>query len=504
METKVCASCKTEKNISEFGKASTRKDGLKPYCKECTRAKSKEHYHFGGGKKNLQKRQKDEEFKKHRKEYLKVYRQTEEGKAVVERGRTTWLESDRGKEYNKEYSKKYKQTEKYKEKAREYEKTTRKENALKQQNEFQQKNTHKLCTGKYSCGKNLSLSCFNKDKTTITGYEHSCRECKLKYKKSNKYKENLKNKQNKFKENNKTIICVDCNKELSLCNFQIKLDSSIGFKPVCKSCSSLRIKSDENINNIKTKQLEFMSNNNFKICSKCKEYKGLEEFDNDKYNSTGFRHQCKQCEKIYRNLIKEKYTPDTQQHYRNINPEKFCTLCSSLFPRITEFFTVNSSREDGLADYCKSCVSIYGKDKRSTEPYKKKAAEYQRNKKENDIQYKIRRNVSSMIYQRLRNRLASKETLSTFNDILPYTIEELMDHLEKQFDPGMTWDNYGCGEGKWEIDHYTPDSWFNYDSINDENFKESWKLENLQPAWSLPNRSKNNRYAGKPILQQSD
>ncbi len=38
---KTCSRCKATKSISEFTKASSRKDGLNPWCKECTRANCK-------------------------------------------------------------------------------------------------------------------------------------------------------------------------------------------------------------------------------------------------------------------------------------------------------------------------------------------------------------------------------------------------------------------------------------------------------------------------------
>lgn len=71
---------------------------------------------------------------------------------------------------------------------------------------------------------------------------------------------------------------------------------------------------------------------------------------------------------------------------------------------------------------------------------------------------------------------------------------QLMEHLEKNFKGGMTWENYG--ENGWEIDHIEPDSWFRYNSFDDEEFKKAWALSNLQPMWAAQNRSKGNRYKG--------
>ena len=100
----------------------------------------------------------------------------------------------------------------------------------------------------------------------------------------------------------------------------------------------------------------------------------------------------------------------------------------------------------------------------------------------------IRHSISSSIQQRLKKRMSNKGYRSTFN-FLPYTIEELMSHLESQFKPRMAWKNYG----KWHIDHIIPDCRFNYTSVDDEEFKKCWALENLQPLWAKDNLVKNKR-----------
>jgi hypothetical protein len=96
---------------------------------------------------------------------------------------------------------------------------------------------------------------------------------------------------------------------------------------------------------------------------------------------------------------------------------------------------------------------------------------------------------------RLKQRLLSKNKKSSF-DVLPYTIDELIKHLESKFKPKMAWDNHGQGPGTWQIDHITPDSWFVYNSMEDQEFKNCWSLNNLQPLWWHDNCSKGNRYQG--------
>lgn len=77
-------------------------------------------------------------------------------------------------------------------------------------------------------------------------------------------------------------------------------------------------------------------------------------------------------------------------------------------------------------------------------------------------------------------------------DLLSYSPEDLVTHLESQFTDGMTWGNYGTW---WEIDHRVPASWFIIKQMGDEAFNKCWALENLQPLLKSENRQKGDRYA---------
>ena len=80
-----------------------------------------------------------------------------------------------------------------------------------------------------------------------------------------------------------------------------------------------------------------------------------------------------------------------------------------------------------------------------------------------------------------------KTNIETVKD-LGCSIEELKTHLESQFQPRMTWDNYG----KWHIDHIKPLSNFNLE--NKEEFKEACNYKNLQPLWAKDNLIKGAKY----------
>ena len=80
----------------------------------------------------------------------------------------------------------------------------------------------------------------------------------------------------------------------------------------------------------------------------------------------------------------------------------------------------------------------------------------------------------------------------SISEYLPYTIQELMNHLESKFLPGMTWDNHSYYG--WHVDHKKPVSSFKITSMECEEFQECWALKNLQPLWSDDNWTKSNKY----------
>jgi hypothetical protein len=120
-------------------------------------------------------------------------------------------------------------------------------------------------------------------------------------------------------------------------------------------------------------------------------------------------------------------------------------------------------------------------------------ANQKRRRKSFGIKGRINHNISTSI----RNCLKGNKKGRKWEEIVGYTLDELISHLEKQFDDKMTWQNYGRKNDPhgWEIDHRVPQSWFNYSSYEDKEFKECWALKNLQPKWMLENISKNNRYS---------
>ena len=108
---------------------------------------------------------------------------------------------------------------------------------------------------------------------------------------------------------------------------------------------------------------------------------------------------------------------------------------------------------------------------------------------------KLQHNVGCAVRDAIRER-NGKKSGKTFQH-LSYTIQELKNHLEKQFEPWMNWDNYGGSMNDprktWHVDHIVPQVSFQYKSLDDPLFQECWTLTNLRPLEKIENITKNKK-----------
>ena len=117
---------------------------------------------------------------------------------------------------------------------------------------------------------------------------------------------------------------------------------------------------------------------------------------------------------------------------------------------------------------------------------KKKINKQQKQKRKTNLQFRLNGIMSNAIYQALKKNKAGQH----WEDLVGYTLQNLIKHLESKFEEWMTWDNYG----KWHIDHIKPQSLFKFETTENKEFRECWKLENLQPLEAIENIKKNNNY----------
>jgi len=182
-----------------------------------------------------------------------------------------------------------------------------------------------------------------------------------------------------------------------------------------------------------------------------------------------------------------------------------CTECGKL-KRGTSFIKCRT-RKLGIRKQCKVCVKVKYRERHDANPelynlnvrnrYHKNheaSKTYQREKlrryRANDPRLRLADVIGGTIRAVLgRGVKAGKK----WQELVGYTSEELMKHLESQFTPEMSWDNYGA---YWVVDHIIPKSRFEYDKPEGPAFKICWSLANLQPLTREENSQKGNWHIG--------
>lgn len=222
-----------------------------------------------------------------------------------------------------------------------------------------------------------------------------------------------------------------------------------------------------------------------KQCSECYNTYDLSFFKSRKRKTkTYYYPYCIFCLKIknkgYKVKNKDKISEYEKERYQN-NSE-------AINNRSKEYYLNN--REEIIER-----VKKYSKDNRKK--INKKAQVRKKYRKQIDPFYKLRLSISGAIYLALKKQYSSKNNISCLKH-LSYDICELKLHLESQFEEWMSWSNWGVynkdiwdnndsSTWTWQIDHIIPQSKLPYTSMDDENFKKCWSLNNLRPLSSKQN-----------------
>lgn len=196
-----------------------------------------------------------------------------------------------------------------------------------------------------------------------------------------------------------------------------------------------------------------------KVCTKCKVEKSLQEFYPNKTSKSKYRSKCKFCEK------------EEKKSY------------------IEQKRKINKRWDEANPEYYKNYYLAHKEEKKD---YYKEY--YENNKKEivarsvNRRRESINLRLGNLLRTRIRAILKRKRIPKVGSPIkdLGCSVKELKEHLEKQFQEGMTWNNYG--KSGWHVDHIKPLA--NFDLTNRDQFLKVCHYTNLQPLWAKDNLSK--------------
>lgn len=213
------------------------------------------------------------------------------------------------------------------------------------------------------------------------------------------------------------------------------------------------------------------------------------------------------------------------------NSTRTCAKCGETKPATTEFFHSHAGIQGGLNPRCKQCRKADSKAyyQSNAEAVRERAKEWQtanpdkanarkaawankrvENEKARKREYKernrevIRARENARTKQReltdpafrLRRLMSRRMWVSlkkkkdgwSWERLVGYTRKDLLQHLEKQFTQGMSWDRFAAGEI--HIDHIVPVISFNCTAPTGPDFQACWALANLRPMWAKENMSK--------------
>jgi hypothetical protein len=204
-----------------------------------------------------------------------------------------------------------------------------------------------------------------------------------------------------------------------------------------------------------------------KICSKCKKEKDVCEFGKDSSRTNGLSYLCKEC-------LLEK-----TKKYRDRNREKVLQSYKEYSSKNKEIIKEKRKIRDG-----KNYVKISEYRKKYFNENKLYFYELEKNRRKNDVLFKITGNVRKRINTFLKINNISKKN-KTF-DIVGCSPEFLKEFLENKFTEGMSWDKMGKDI---HIDHIIPLS----SAKTEEEVYGLCHYTNLQPLWAYDNLSKGDK-----------
>jgi len=208
-----------------------------------------------------------------------------------------------------------------------------------------------------------------------------------------------------------------------------------------------------------------------KICNICKQSKNISEFHRDKTKKDGFKKNCKICRK-----------KESSKYYKN-NISKIKVQQKKYYlENKEEYYKRNKKHKENNNAKIKEYFKKYNKKNRKKINEYKKIWEYNKNKNSKN---RLSKNISVSIRQSLKG----KKNNHHWEDLVGYTINELIEHLENISD--FTIQDYL--EKDLHLDHIIPQSLYNFNSFEDEEFKKCWNKKNLRIIEAEENLLKHNK-----------
>lgn len=109
---------------------------------------------------------------------------------------------------------------------------------------------------------------------------------------------------------------------------------------------------------------------------------------------------------------------------------------------------------------------------------------WQTQRKKEDPQFCALLTMRKLVARACERIKANRRQIGRTAAVLGYTSQEFKAHIERQFLPGMTWENHG----EWHVDHIHPLA--SFDLLDPAQRKAANDLPNLRPIWAEDNLKK--------------
>ena len=127
--------------------------------------------------------------------------------------------------------------------------------------------------------------------------------------------------------------------------------------------------------------------------------------------------------------------------------------------------------------------------------YQRRRAKVNWFRNKSDPHYRLARYCRVHVYKRLKGNKGGMRTFA----LIGCNVENLKMHLQSQFEPWMTWDNYGT---EWHVDHIKPCAAFDL-SVDSQRLA-CFHYTNLRPLRAIDNLRKNSRFNGVLLRKRAN
>jgi len=272
------------------------------------------------------------------------------------------------------------------------------------------------------------------------------------------------------------MICGICDLYKENNCFRRQTSSKTGYQSICKECS-------------KEKDKEYRSNRVDKIKSYYQKNKNSLQEKQKKYRKEN-KEKVRESNRLY--VSKNKSTiQENQKEYRINNKDSLKEWQHSYRARNIKKLKIKKKNyyEDNINIISSKQAIYYQNNKKSIS---KKQNKYNKRRRKKDPSFRILANLRRRLIHaiKIKDISKSKKTL----EYIGCSSEHLREHLEKKFynhpetNTKMTWENYGLGYNKWQLDHIIE---FRSVDLSDIGAIEKVMCyTNTQPLWYLDHKIK--------------